>query len=56
MVDERGARRPLAGDVDVAVGGRQPDPAGRYASDADGVTTVLHLTSFGRLPRDLPGP
>jgi beta-glucosidase len=44
LVDERGVRRPLAGDVDVAVGGRQPDPAGRYAGDADGLTTVLHLT------------
>jgi beta-glucosidase len=43
IVDEHGTRRPLTGDVDVAVGGRQPDRSGRYGSDADGVTTVLPL-------------
>ena len=43
MVDETGARHPLTGDVDITVGGRQPGRDGRYASDADGVTTTLGL-------------
>ena len=30
-VDEAGARRPLDGQVDIAVGGRQPDRSGHYA-------------------------
>jgi len=42
-VDESGTRRPLSGEVELALGGRQPDRAGRYASDADGLTTVLRL-------------
>ena len=44
FVDDGGSRRPLAGDVDIAVGGRQPDRAGRYASDAHGVTLRLSLS------------
>jgi beta-glucosidase len=42
FVDERGERRPLTGRVDIAVGGNQPDAAGRY-SDATGATTSLEL-------------
>jgi beta-glucosidase len=44
MVDEKGARHPLIGDVDIAVGGRQPDRAGAYDSDAGGVTGRLEVT------------
>jgi len=29
--------------VDIAVGGRQPGHDGQYASDTDGVTTILRL-------------
>jgi beta-glucosidase len=43
LVDERGARRPLTGDVDVAVGGQQPDGAGHYPDDAHGLGATLHL-------------
>ena len=43
MVDEAGTRHPLQGDVDIAVGGRQPGHDGQYASDTDGVTTILRL-------------
>jgi beta-glucosidase len=42
LVDERGMHRPLAGDVDIAVGGGQPDRAGRYR-EATGATTSLRL-------------
>jgi beta-glucosidase len=38
LVDEAGARVPLAGTVAFAVGGRQPDAAWRYATAADGLT------------------
>jgi beta-glucosidase len=37
LVDEAGARAPFAGDVSLAVGGRQPDVSWRYASAADGL-------------------
>jgi len=43
LVDDIGARKPLTGVIDVAIGGRQPDRAGRYASDAHGVTLLLNL-------------
>jgi len=43
LVDDIGARKPLAGVVDVAIGGRQPDRAGHYASDAQGVTLQINL-------------
>jgi beta-glucosidase len=43
LVDEAGARRPLAGDVDIAVGGRQPGRDGSYEADTAGVTTTLHI-------------
>jgi beta-glucosidase len=43
LVDEKGARHPLDGDVDIAVGGRQPGRDGRYAEDTSGVTTTIHL-------------
>jgi hypothetical protein len=43
MVDEAGTRHPLQGDVDIAVGGRQPGRDGQYAGDTDGVTTILRL-------------
>jgi beta-glucosidase len=42
-IDEAGARHPLDGDVDIAVGGRQPARDGRYADESEGVTTTLHL-------------
>jgi beta-glucosidase len=42
-VDETGTRRPLQGDVDIAVGGRQPDRSARYADDTQGATTELRL-------------
>ena len=38
IVDESGARRPLEGQVDLAVGGGQPEADGRYRDDARGVT------------------
>ncbi|HMF39592.1 MAG TPA: glycoside hydrolase family 3 C-terminal domain-containing protein [Polyangia bacterium] len=43
LVDETGARRHLTGDVDIAVGGRQPDRTGHYADETQGATTTLHL-------------
>jgi beta-glucosidase len=43
LVDDIGARRPLTGIVEIAIGGRQPDRAGHYASDAQGVTLRLNL-------------
>jgi len=43
LVDDIGARKPLTGVIDVAIGGRQPDRAGHYASDAHGVTLLLNL-------------
>jgi beta-glucosidase len=42
-IDEAGARRPLSGDVDLAIGGRQPDHDGRYATDNLGATTTLKI-------------
>ena len=42
-IDEAGARRPLDGQVDIAVGGRQPDRSGHYASDTEGATYTLAL-------------
>jgi beta-glucosidase len=38
LVDETGARVPIVGAVAIAVGGRQPDAAWRYATTADGLT------------------
>jgi len=43
LVDEKGARHPLNGDVDIAVGGRQPGRDGTYAEDTSGVTTTIRL-------------
>jgi len=45
MVDEAGARHPLSGDVDIAVGGRQPGRDGRSPDDTAGVTTPVPLGS-----------
>jgi beta-glucosidase len=45
LVDDHGERRPLAGDVDVAVGGGQPDRTGRYPDDAHGATAALTLAA-----------
>jgi beta-glucosidase len=42
-INEGGVRRPLDGEVTVAVGGRQPDRIGLYASDTQGATTTLRL-------------
>jgi beta-glucosidase len=42
-VDEAGTRRPLDGDVDIAVGGQQPGRDGRYPDTTVGSTTTLHL-------------
>ena len=42
-VDEQGAWRPLTGDVDLAVGGGQPDRGGRYTDDARGLTAPVRL-------------
>ncbi|HTA19039.1 MAG TPA: glycoside hydrolase family 3 C-terminal domain-containing protein, partial [Polyangia bacterium] len=39
LVDEAGARVPLAGAIAIAVGGRQPDAAWRYATTSDGLTS-----------------
>ncbi len=38
-----GYRRPLDGDVDIAVGGQQPGRDGRYPDTTVGSTTTLHL-------------
>jgi len=43
VIDENGARQPLHGDFEIAIGGRQPDRTGHYASDAEGVTLSQHL-------------
>ncbi|HVU49623.1 MAG TPA: glycoside hydrolase family 3 C-terminal domain-containing protein [Polyangia bacterium] len=43
IVDEHGRRRRLDGDIDVAVGGRQPDRSWRFARSTDGVTARVHL-------------
>ena len=43
LVDERGARRPLTGAVEVAVGGGQPDRDGRYPDGARGLTASVRL-------------
>jgi beta-glucosidase len=43
LVDEAGVRRPLDGEVEVAVGGGQPDEHWRYASDVAGLTTRVHV-------------
>ena len=45
LVDERGARLPLVGTVDVAVGGGQPGSDGRYPDGARGLTTSVRLGS-----------
>jgi beta-glucosidase len=42
-VDAQGAWRPLTGDVDLAVGGGQPDRGGRYTDDARGLTAPVRL-------------
>jgi beta-glucosidase len=42
-VDEAGKRRPLDGEVDIAVGGHQPGRDGRYPDTTAGSTTTLHL-------------
>jgi beta-glucosidase len=42
-VDDAGARRALTGEVTLAVGGRQPTGAGRYADATQGVTSTLAL-------------
>jgi beta-glucosidase len=48
-VDERGDRRPLTGDVEIAVGGSQPDRVGHYSDSTLGITGILHLdTTHGR--------
>jgi beta-glucosidase len=41
-VDEAGVRRPLDGDVDIAVGGHQPGRDGRYVDTTGGSTTTVH--------------
>jgi beta-glucosidase len=51
IVDERGRRQAVDGDVAVAVGGRQPDPSWRFARSTDGVTARVHLRS-GPLPNE----
>jgi beta-glucosidase len=43
LVDDRGARGPLTGEVEVAVGGGQPDQDGRYPDDARGLTASVRL-------------
>jgi beta-glucosidase len=43
LVDEQGRRQAIAGEVDIAVGGGQPDRHGRYANDTQGTTAVLSL-------------
>jgi beta-glucosidase len=45
LVDARGARQPLTGAVDVAVGGGQPDRDGRYPDVARGLTASVRLGS-----------
>jgi beta-glucosidase len=43
LVDDRGHRRALDGDIDLAVGGRQPGRTWRFARPGDGVTARVHL-------------
>jgi beta-glucosidase len=43
LVDERGVRNPLAGTVDVAVGGGEPDRDGRYPDSARGLAASARL-------------
>jgi beta-glucosidase len=43
IVDAGGARHPLTGSASIAIGGGQPDKAGRYAGDTAGLTTTLQL-------------
>jgi beta-glucosidase len=43
FVDANGVRRPLFGEVAVAVGGGQPDSLGRYAEDAHGISGVVRF-------------
>ncbi|HEY7370695.1 MAG TPA: glycoside hydrolase family 3 C-terminal domain-containing protein [Polyangia bacterium] len=50
-VDETGARRPLLGDVDIAVGGRQPDHTGHYADETQGATATLTLVPPPQRPK-----
>jgi beta-glucosidase len=45
LVDERGARHPLAGAVDIAVGGAQPSPDGHYPDSARGLSASVRLGS-----------
>jgi beta-glucosidase len=45
LVDEHGARRPLTGAVDIAVGGAQPDRNGRYPDGARGLTASVRLAN-----------
>jgi beta-glucosidase len=47
-VDSKGDRHPLAGEIDVAVGGSQPDPSGRYPDDRHGLTASIHLQAQER--------
>jgi beta-glucosidase len=42
-IDEVGNRRPLDGEVEVALGGRQPDRLGHYPDSTQGATTTLRL-------------
>jgi beta-glucosidase len=49
-VDEQGAWRALTGDVDLAVGGGQPDRGGRYADDARGLTAPVRLGNSAARP------
>jgi beta-glucosidase len=44
LVDERGRRLVGPGRLDVAVGGGQPGPDGRYPDDARGLTGTLTIT------------
>ena len=43
LVDERGARGPLGGAIEIAVGGGQPDRAGRFADEFHGLSATLSL-------------
>jgi len=42
-IDEAGKRRPLDGEVEMAMGGRQPDRLGHYPDQTQGATTTLRL-------------
>jgi beta-glucosidase len=49
LVDEQGARRKIQGEVDIAVGGGQPDADGHYRDDARGlVAPGVSLGTTGR--------